>query len=446
MREFKFSQSTSEITGQSGLALIGQALHHHTNLVPDFNQPPLRHGIQHSDVVASYLGLMCVGKNDFEAINTIDSELFYTQSLGIKALPSEATLRQRMDSYAVEYLPVIEKASRDFLKSIRPDLKPLYTGHVPLDGDVTIMDNSGSNKEGVSRAYSGVEGYAPMLMYLGDEGYCLELELREGRQHVQAGTPAVLSRGLRSARGITKQPLLLRLDGGNDSLENIDVVLSFNEEFADSAGADFIIKWNPRQADKAYWLDYAEQHGCWTTCREGKKMARFSVTEKRRRQGYDYTLRRVMQVTVREIDEYGQYLLSPEIAIAGWWTSLTLDDSEVIALYKERGLSEQFHSEFKTDLDIERLPSGKFATNALVLGCSMLVYNLLRWIGQNGLLNSDSPRRQRAKRRRIKTVMQELMFVAAKMIRSARMSTLAFGRDCNSWHTLEHLYGKLASG
>ena len=170
------------------------------------------------------------------------------------------------------------------------------------------------------------------------------------------------------------------------------------------------------------------------------------MTEKRQREGYVYSIRRVMQVTVREIDQHGQMLLSPEVSIAGWWTSLALDDDEVIALYRERSLSEQFHSEFKTDLDIERLPSGKFATNALVLGCSMLVYNLLRWISQNGLLNPDSPRRHRVKRRRIKTVMQELMFVAAKMIRSARSSTLDFGRDCSSWQILETLYGKLASG
>jgi hypothetical protein len=34
---------------------------------------------------------------------------------------------------------------------------------------------------------------------------------------------------------------------------------------------------------------------------------------------------------------------------------------------------EQFHSEFKTDLDIARLPSGKFATNALVQASSVLI-------------------------------------------------------------------------
>lgn len=38
-----------------------------------------------------------------------------------------------------------------------------------------------------------------------------------------------------------------------------------------------------------------------------------------------------------------------------------------ISLYRNHALSEQFHSEFTTDLDLERLPSGKFATKALVM-------------------------------------------------------------------------------
>jgi len=41
------------------------------------------------------------------------------------------------------------------------------------------MDNSKTQKEGVSRIYNGEDGYAPIAAYLG----CLELELREGKQH-----------------------------------------------------------------------------------------------------------------------------------------------------------------------------------------------------------------------------------------------------------------------
>ena len=50
--------------------------------------------------------------------------------------------------------------------------------------------------------------------------------------------------------------------------------------------------------------------------------------------------------------------------------------------YHAHGECEQFHSEIKTDMDLERLPSGKFATNALILELGMVAYNILRMIGQ----------------------------------------------------------------
>ncbi|MEJ2326863.1 MAG: hypothetical protein P8Y25_08590 [Chromatiaceae bacterium] len=42
------------------------------------------------------------------------------------------------------------------------------------------------------------------------------------------------------------------------------------------------------------------------------------------------------------------------------------------AYYAEHATSGQFHSELKPDLDIERLPPGKFTTNALLLACAEL--------------------------------------------------------------------------
>ena len=153
-----------------------------------------------------------------------------------------------------------------------------------------------------------------------------------------------------------------------------------------------------------------------------------------------------MRLVERTIDKKGQILLTPEIELEGWWTSLLVSDKKIVQLYADHGTSEQFHSEFKTDLDVERLPSGKFATNALVLGISMLAYNVLRWIGQNGLLGPLSPKRHKAKRRRIRTVMQELMYVAARVIQTARSIKLAFGRDCRSRSAFEYVYRKLAYG
>ena len=372
-----------------------------------------------------------------------EDEFFHT-AMGIGAVPSSETLRQRLDGQAAALLPLVVEAGTDFLVNVEAKCTTLGTGHVPLDADVTPFDNSQTKKEGVSRTYKGYDGYAPMAAYLGREGYCLELELRVGKQHCQSGTPGFLERNLERARRVTDQPILLRLDGGNDAIENIEVILAHNEQAEDPSPVDFLIKWNPRKEDPVEWLAYAEQHGVWEAPRAGKRVALFDVREQRTWRGYEYSLRRVMRVIERSIDKHGQVLLVPEVELEGWWTSLDLAPEKVMALYADHGTSEQFHSEFKTDLDIERLPSGKFATNALVLGCAALAYNILRWIGQNGLIGPLSPIRHPAKRRRIRTVMQELMYLAARIIHTGRRVKLTFGRQCSVVPLFEGLYDQLA--
>ena len=118
---------------------------------------------------------------------------------------------------------------------------------------------------------------------------------------------------------------------------------------------DFLIKWNPRKQNKGHWLDMAEQKGAWTSPREGKWVALFSVQTTRQWKGYDYNVRQVIRLTERTIDRQGQRLLIPEITLEGWWTSLDIEEEKVIELYADHGTSEQFHSEFKTDMDIEQI-------------------------------------------------------------------------------------------
>ena len=56
----------------------------------------------------------------------------------------------------------------------------------------TPMDNSKSHKEGLSRTYKQFDGYHPIFCYIGREGYMMNTELREGKQHCQKGMPEVL--------------------------------------------------------------------------------------------------------------------------------------------------------------------------------------------------------------------------------------------------------------
>jgi hypothetical protein len=75
----------------------------------------------------------------------------------------------------------------------------------------------------------------------------------------------------------------------------------------------------------------------------------------------------IVQVTECTTDGRLQRLLLPGIEFQGWWIGLNLPAEEVIELYKDHSTHEQFHSEVEIDLDLERLPFGKFDTDNVTL-------------------------------------------------------------------------------
>ena len=152
-------------------------------------------------------------------------------------------------------------------------------------------------------------------------------------------------------------------------------------------------------------------------------------------------------MTERTIDKRGDPLLLPEYILEGWTTTLPerFDMHDIIALYADHATHEQFHSEFKSDMDLERLPSGKFDTNFLVCQLACVALNLLRLIGQHTLHGPDAPLRHDAKRRRIRTVIQEMMFKAARMIRHAGRWVLGLGANDRGFAVFDRHYGQLGS-
>lgn len=446
MKRFIIGQCDEYITSNSGLALVGTAIKKRTALSQMVDKGlRLHHGIKHSDILQTYLGLLSLGKNDFEAFNLHRDDVFFQYAMQIEQLPSAERLRQRLDEGAKLYRPFVEQAAIDFLVNSKVKLTPTSIGHIPIDLDVSCLDNSNSQKEGVSHTYKGFDGYAPIMGYIGEEGYCLTIELREGKQHCQTGANGTLKRAINRACQLTKEALLVRLDAGHDDTLNF---IEINKQAkARERQIDFIIKWNPRQRmDEQFWLNYAEEKGYLVEKRPGIREAVFGIVETRthKQSGLSGEFKRVMRIQELFVDKNGQALLIPEIKIEGWWTSLNETNEKVIELYNDRGTSEQYHSELKTDLDLERLPSGKFATNQLVLSCAMLVYNILRWIGQNGLTGKKSPIKHKAKRRRIRTVMQHLMYFAARLIKTGRRLKIAFGKHAPCREIFKLLYHQLA--
>lgn len=380
--------TNERIIPASGLAVVG-ALLGKSGFIKKLNRMDVtsnrsQHQIKNGDIVLTYLGMLCMGKPYFEAVHEMDDD-------------------------------------KDFYKTA------LANGLVPVDIDVTPMDNSNSKKEGVSRTYKGFDGYAPMMAYIGTEGYAINFELREGKQHCQKGTVEFLQETIKLCHKLTDKPMLIRLDPGNDSIDNVAVLMD--------TGCFFIIKRNLRRESTDDWFEMAKQY-CQNvnSPRDGKTVYIGSdwktVTSKQFNK--EFTLRTGYEITERTIDKYGQFNLVPDVEVETWWTNLGDPDEEIIRLYHAHGECEQFHSEVKTDMDLERLPSGKFATNALILELGMIAYNILRMIGQ-GTIGGRAPRQKRdIKRRRLRTVISNLIMLAGHVTMHARQLIIGLGKS-NVW-------------
>lgn len=82
------------------------------------------------------------------------------------------------------------------------------------------------------------------------------------------------------------------------------------------------------------------------------------------------------------------------------------------------------------------------AADVLVLSLAALAYNVLRLIGQNALTGEDAPPRHPAKRRRLSTVIQELMCVAAAIAHHARSRALVFSAHCPALACFQRLHAQ----
>ena len=439
MKRLIIEQSDGEFyTSHSGLGLVGACINRHSDLGRQVGRLSRGNGqIADIDILRSYLGLLCLGKSDFQAITGMRGDGYFQQALGIGRIPSTERLRQRLDEAAANGLiPLVSRSSQSMLKQLGVKVSGYADGLVPLDVDVFPQDNSNTRKEGVSRTYKNFDGYAPIAAYLGMEGWCLEVELRPGSQHGQAGFVAFIQRVIKAAHVLIEQEILVRLDSAHDAVETREV-------FAAAEKVRFIIKWNPRNSNELAWRDRVFSEGTVTTPRSGKRVGLLVVDEPMQVHGASYSCKRIVRVTERTADRHGQMRLTPDITLEGWWTDLNLEPEQVIALYRDHATSEQFHSEFKTDLDLERLPSGKFATNALIMALGGFAYNILRAIGQMGLLGQFAPIRHPAKRRRIRTVIQELIYLAARLISTGRRLILRLSRHCPVFAAFQGVYGQL---
>lgn len=92
--------------------------------------------------------MLCEGKTSYEDIREMSADPdFYKLALGItRTIPSAETLRQRMDDIGSSLREEILNANVKILGTYNIKPTPLESGMVPIDLDVTPMDNSKTHR------------------------------------------------------------------------------------------------------------------------------------------------------------------------------------------------------------------------------------------------------------------------------------------------------------
>ena len=179
--------------------------------------------------------------------------------------------------------------------------------------------------------------------------------------------------------------LAVRLDAGFDSQENMVICAA--------ASARSCSARNRRRETPAARLEIAKEHGVAQHPRAGKTVWLGETTKEvsgvQRRVIFEVTER-----TTQRIVGVFQELLVPEIDLETFWTDLADTPADIIDFYHGRGTSEQFH-------------------RAL---------------------------RKRVKRRRIRSVMDDLIHLAARVTHTGRRWRLAFGRQAPWAETWKRIY------
>ena len=430
-----YDTTTINLESKAGLNLISKILAFAMsqvsyNIYDDLETLQSKSLLENETIYKTLVGLLSLGYTNFSDVEQFRNNEVFKQCLDLKFTPAQETLRlyleRELSDNFVEYCDLI---NIELLKKVTYSNEKVVNKYIPLDFDVTPMINPKCKKEECSRTYKGEDGFAPLMSYLGS--YCVGAELRPGKQHSQKDSIPFVNKVLNATSEILSledyNKVLCRFDSGHDSVDTVNA-LNKKKSRRNDYPEDLLEK-AKSLCDKKESYSFRSTnvyYGYFTGMCPYKKE---KVIDKAQ-----------IAFMIKEFneDKKGNTLLFPDIEVNLYWTNLAEDAQTIVSLYKDHGTSEQYHSEIKSDLNFEKLASGKYRVNKMLLASLTNAYNILRIIGEVTLLNQlYLPEGTTGKRDRIriKTVLRDIIYTSARFMKKGKDMVLRLYKK-NPWTKL----------
>ena len=465
-----FRQSGEDYSSLGGLLLANKLTEglpiFQKNCYQSINQKR-RNSIDYNSCVKGIFGLQCLGEPIFASIERFNRDTLF-RDLITGGWISQETFRQKLNVVAnkIDYTDLIDRSVINLLR-FKIIKKTWFGGreYYTLDMDVTPFINEGVKKEGISCTYKKKEGFAPMMAYIGE--FAIAFELRPGNQHSEKGAIDFLSRciSITDRLGIARNEILLRVDSAHDCNDFLQHCIKL--------GINFVIKRNIRNK-KSFLHDEMPRIKLgfmpeetsdpnifvYRAVDKGKKI--YNVQDDNLNIVYEFSEKLITGNNIqldfnfdRDSDIFGR---EPwfEYDVDSYLTNIKIYDNssnecldqskyciECVDIYHDHATSEQYHSEIKSGMNMELLPSKYFKTNDFILKLCVISFNVLRLIG-NMTLDIDSSFQHHNKecisRINVRTVINSIINVACRIVKHARKIIVKFGRNFYLYRTFEKLF------
>lgn len=153
-----------------------------------------------------------------------------------------------------------------------------------------------------------------------------------------------------------------------------------------------------------------------------------------KQKGLEQPLRVVFKVIERTIKANGQMLLTPQIEAETYWTLLTDPAYKLSSYITNTVRANSFTAKSRPTWTQNSYRQVNLIPTIQSYIWEFMAYNILCLIGQESIKKSDAPLKKKVQRRQIRTVIQNYITLAARLVHHSRKYKLGFSRY-SPWFT-----------
>ncbi len=407
---FKLEITNDKITPHAGLLLFGEFLHA-MNIPAEINsnlpKPGSGRGYAPSQFVEPLLLMLHGGGRTIEDLRKIRTDIGLCDLLGINALPSaDATgdWFRRMGSGGG--LLGLQKVNNLILRrALNLENRTNYT----LDIDATQIV---AEKYDAHYTYKGERGYMPIVGHLGENGFVIGDEFREGNAAPASGNLEFVKYCCRQMPK-TKRISCLRADSATYQAEIFNWCEENEISFAIGGRVDIATKKVINQIKDENWSDYGDKKIAETVHSMEKTQKAFRLI----------VLKRPVQQPLFPADTEEEQQEKEQYRYTVIATNKAGSIHSILKWYNQRGeTSENRIKDLKIGFGMERMPCGSLDANSIFFRLGVMAYNLFVFFKQIALPSSMN-------KCQIQTVRWQLYQTAGKIVKHAGTWCLKVSRE-----------------